>query len=92
MLRRCVAFKSSPAHELLFVAETNAEAPPRPPTAHMQIEPPQAPPFTVKLWMWIIPRDLASADRLRIDKADAAMQARPRAHAAPRRHLCVISA
>ena len=40
--RRCVAFKSSPAHELLFVAETNAEAPPRPPTAHMQIEPPQA--------------------------------------------------
>ncbi len=41
----------SPAsHELFFVAETNAEPPPHLPShTHM------VPPFTVQLWMWMLP-------------------------------------
>lgn len=57
--QRCVAFKRSASSEMLFVAETNAEAPPTLPS-HLNAEAHSAPPFTVQLWMWRLPTDVAA--------------------------------
>ena len=58
--QRCVAFKRSSSHEMFFVAETNDEPPPRLP-AHQHM----VPPFTVQLWMWLLPigHDYMSGDK-----------------------------
>jgi len=54
--QRCVAFKRSASNEMLFVAETNAETPPR----DVNIEPHTAPPFTVQLRMWRLPAEVSA--------------------------------
>jgi len=64
--QRCVAFNQCASHELFFVAETNAEPPPRlPPHAHM------VPPFTVQLWMWMVPlgHDFMNGGKVRPSQA-----------------------
>lgn len=62
--QRCVAFKRSSSHELLFVAETNSETPPvPPPLPHANPANSNAPPFTVQLLMWMLPPEAAAAER-----------------------------
>lgn len=62
--QRCVAFKRSASHELLFVAETNSETPPvPPPLPHPNPPNTNAPPFTVQLLMWLLPPEAAAAER-----------------------------
>ena len=74
--QRCVAFKRSSSHELLFVAETNSETPPvPPPTPHTNPANSNAPPFTVQLLMWLLPPEPAAVERssglqLRHDNAE----------------------
>lgn len=63
--QRCVAFKRSATHELLFVAETNSETPPMPPPMpHPHPPNTNAPPFTVQLLMWLLPPEAAAAEQL----------------------------
>ncbi|KAL1528952.1 hypothetical protein AB1Y20_010274 [Prymnesium parvum] len=68
--QRCVAFKRSATHELFFVAETNAETPPEPPSRPAGAQ--QAPPFTVQLFMWLLlPQDAEQHMRLRLEPGAA---------------------
>jgi len=71
--QRCVAFKRSATHELLFVAETNADPPPLLPS-HLTGQVQMVPPFTVQLWMWFLPTQLEGVLGLRCNTERAALR------------------
>merc|ERR1712087_231105 len=71
--QRCVAFKRSAAHELLFVAETNADQPPLL-SLHLTDQAQMAPPFTVQLWIWFLPPQLEAVQHLRCNTSRAALR------------------
>lgn len=66
----------SATHELFFVAETNAEIPPEPFPAMTH----QAPPFTVQLFMWLLPPQVCSLrypSLAKLDSSNASYRSSP---------------
>lgn len=64
---RCVSFRTSASNDLFFVAETNAGEPPR---LQDSARAPTPPPFTVQLWMWLLPHGF---DFMRGDRVETAL-------------------
>ena len=58
------------------MAETNPETPPEPPPQPNLYQPHQAPPFTVQLFMWMLPlhQSLAEHMRMRLDTSQACLK------------------
>lgn len=72
--QRCVAFKRSATHELLFVAETNALPPPRLPGHLVGDAQQMVPPFTVQLWLWMLDPQLEAVVGLECDTSSALLK------------------